>query len=50
VGDVYGGKVLVIKDNAIKDEIKVGSGPEYVEARPPDGRYFMLLIFGVQFL
>jgi YVTN family beta-propeller protein len=38
VGDVYGGKVLVIKDNAIKDEIKVGSGPEYVEARPPDGR------------
>jgi len=38
VGDVYGGKVLVIKDNAIKDEIKVGSGPEYVEARPPDGK------------
>jgi YVTN family beta-propeller protein len=38
VGDVYGGKLLVIKDNAIKDEIKVGSGPEYVEARPPDGR------------
>ena len=38
VGDVYGGKVLVIKDYAIKDEIKVGSGPEYVEARPPDGR------------
>jgi YVTN family beta-propeller protein len=37
VGDVYGGKLLVIKDNAIKDEIKVGSGPEYVEARPPDG-------------
>ena len=26
VGDVYGGK-----DNAIKDEIRVGSGPEYVE-------------------
>jgi YVTN family beta-propeller protein len=38
VGDVYGGKLLVIKDNTIKDEIKVGSGPEYVEARPPDGR------------
>lgn len=38
VGDVYGGKLLVIKDNAIKDEIKVGSGPEYVEAKPPDGR------------
>ena len=38
VGDVYGGKLLVIKDYAIKDEIKVGSGPEYVEARPPDGR------------
>jgi len=38
VGDVYGGKVLIIKDNAIKDEIKVGSGPEYVEARPSDGR------------
>src|ERR671911_3056666 len=38
VGDVYGGKVLVIEDYAIKDEIKVGSGPEYVEARPPDGR------------
>src|ERR687897_824033 len=38
VGDVYGGKVLVIKDNIIKDEIKVGSGPEYIEARPPDGR------------
>ena len=36
-GDVYGGKVLVIKDNAINDEIKVGSGPEYVEVRPPDG-------------
>jgi YVTN family beta-propeller protein len=36
VGDVYGGKVLVIKNNAIKDEIKVGSGPEYVELRPPD--------------
>ena len=38
VGDVYGGKVLVIKDNTIKDEIKVGSGPEYVEIRPPDGK------------
>jgi YVTN family beta-propeller protein len=36
VGDVYGGKLLVIKYNTIKDEIKVGSGPEYVEARPPD--------------
>jgi YVTN family beta-propeller protein len=38
IGDVYGGKVLVIKDNVIKNEIKVGSGPEYVEVRPPDGR------------
>ena len=38
VGDVYDGKVLVIKNNTIKDEIKVGSGPEYIEARPPDGR------------
>lgn len=38
VGDVYGGKILVIKDNAIKQEIKVGSGQEYVEARPPDGK------------
>ena len=37
VGDVYGGKVLVIKDNAIKEEIKVGYGPEYVEIRP-DGK------------
>jgi YVTN family beta-propeller protein len=36
VGDVYGGKVLVIRDNAIKEEIKVGYGPEYVEIRPPD--------------
>ena len=38
VGDVYGGQVLVIKDNSIIDEIKVGSGPEYVEVRPPDGK------------
>lgn len=38
VGDVYGGKVIVLKDNTIRDEIKVGSGPEYVEARPPDGK------------
>ena len=38
VGDIYGGKLLVIKDNTIKDEIKVGSGPEYIEARPPEGR------------
>jgi YVTN family beta-propeller protein len=37
VGDVYGGKVLVIKDNAIKEEIKVGYGPEYMEIRP-DGK------------
>lgn len=37
-GDVYGGKVIVIKENTIRDEIKVGSGPEYVEARPPDGK------------
>jgi hypothetical protein len=29
---------LSLKNNAIKDEIKFGSGPEYVEARPPDGR------------
>ncbi|MDQ3840017.1 MAG: DUF192 domain-containing protein [Thermoproteota archaeon] len=38
VGDVYGGKVLIIKNNTIKDEIKVVSGPEYIEMRPPDGR------------
>jgi YVTN family beta-propeller protein len=38
VGDVYGGKVLVIKDNEITEEIKVGSGPEYVEVNP-DGRF-----------
>ena len=38
VGDVYDGKVLVIKDSAIKDEMEVGSGPEYVEVRPPDGQ------------
>ncbi len=37
VGDVFGGKVLIIKDNAIKDEIKVGSGPEYMEVSP-DGK------------
>jgi YVTN family beta-propeller protein len=37
VGDVYGGKVLVIKGNAIKEEIKVGYGPEYMEIRP-DGK------------
>ena len=37
VGDVYGRKVLVIKDNAIKEEIKVGHGPEYMEIRP-DGK------------
>ena len=34
VGDVYGGKVLVIKDGVIKGEIKVGSGPEYMEVSP----------------
>ena len=33
-GDVYGGKVLVFKDGAIKGEIKVGSGPEYMEVSP----------------
>jgi YVTN family beta-propeller protein len=37
VGDVYGGKVLVIEDNTIKEEIKVGYGPEYVKIRP-DGK------------
>jgi YVTN family beta-propeller protein len=37
VGDVYGRKVLVIKDNAIKEEIKVGYDPEYIEIRP-DGK------------
>ncbi|HZB16180.1 MAG TPA: cytochrome D1 domain-containing protein, partial [Nitrososphaeraceae archaeon] len=37
VGDVYGEKVLVIEDNALKEEIKVGYGPEYMEIRP-DGR------------
>jgi len=34
VGDVYGGKVLVINDGIVKDEIKVGSGPEYLEVSP----------------
>ncbi len=34
VGDVYGGKVLVINDGVVKDEIKVGSGPEYLEVNP----------------
>jgi len=34
VGDVYGGKVLVINDGVVKDEIKVGSGPEYLEVSP----------------
>src|SRR5919108_3259739 len=42
VGDVYGGKVLVIKknddDGKIKNEIKVGSGPEYIEVSP-DGKF-----------
>jgi YVTN family beta-propeller protein len=41
VGDVYGGKVLVIKeddDGQIKNEIKVGSGPEYIEVSP-DGKF-----------
>ena len=37
VGDAYGRKVLVIKDNAIKEEIKVGYGPAYMEIRP-DGK------------
>jgi hypothetical protein len=39
---------LSLKNNAIKDEIKFGSGPEYVEARPPDG-CCMLQIYGVQY-
>ncbi|AFU57365.1 YVTN beta-propeller repeat-containing protein [Candidatus Nitrososphaera gargensis Ga9.2] len=30
--------MLVIKDNEIKEEIQVGSGPEYTEVSP-DGRY-----------
>jgi len=34
VGDVYGGKVLVINDGVVKGEIKVGSGPEYLEVSP----------------
>jgi YVTN family beta-propeller protein len=38
VGDVYGGKILVIKDGQIKEEIQAGSGPEYVEISP-DGRF-----------
>jgi YVTN family beta-propeller protein len=38
VGDVYGGKILVIKDDQIKEEIQAGSGPEYVEISP-DGRF-----------
>lgn len=39
VGDVYGGKVLVISDDGqIMNEIKVGAGPEYIEVSP-DGRF-----------
>jgi YVTN family beta-propeller protein len=38
VGDVYGGRVLVIKGGQIIDQIKVGSGPEYIEISP-DGRF-----------
>jgi len=34
VGDVYGGKVLIINDGVVKGEIKVGSGPEYLEVSP----------------
>ncbi|HZA71202.1 MAG TPA: beta-propeller fold lactonase family protein [Nitrososphaeraceae archaeon] len=37
-GDVYGGRVLVIKGGQIIDQIKVGSGPEYIEISP-DGRF-----------
>lgn len=38
VGDVYGGKILVIKEGQIVDQFKVGSGPEYIEINP-DGRF-----------
>jgi len=31
VGDVYGGKILVIKEGQIVDQFRVGSGPEYIE-------------------
>ncbi len=34
VGDVYGDKILVINDGVVKDEINVGSGPEYLEVSP----------------
>lgn len=36
-GDVFGGKVLVIRDNNVIDTIEVGSGPEYMEVSP-DGK------------
>jgi YVTN family beta-propeller protein len=38
IGDVYGGKVLVIRGDQIIDEIDVGLGPEYMEVTP-DGRF-----------
>lgn len=38
VGDVYGGKVLVVKNKTIEREIEVGSGPEYLETSP-DGKF-----------
>lgn len=37
-GDVYGGKVLVVKEGQIVDQFRVGSGPEYIEISP-NGRF-----------
>lgn len=35
VGDVFGGKILVMNDNGtVLHTIKVGSGPQYIEVRP----------------
>ena len=35
VGDVFGGKILVMNDNGtVLDTIKVGSGPQYIGVRP----------------
>jgi YVTN family beta-propeller protein len=38
VGDVFGGKILVINENGtVVDTIKIGSGPQYIEVRPDGG-------------
>lgn len=38
-GDVFGGRILIIKNNTVAGEIKVGSGPEYLELRPDDNKF-----------